>query len=91
MASVTEEIKRRRNEPDQSGEHESSQRKPTAGLAQELSHRGLTQEEQDSGPRSVSHGSSAKLTGKLCRRVMALIRWKVGVDNAVTEHVVWAL
>jgi hypothetical protein len=31
------------------------------------------------------------LTGKLCWHVMALIRWKVGADKAVTERVVWVL
>jgi hypothetical protein len=36
-------------------------------------------------------GSGSDLTGKLCWCVMALIRWKVGADKAVTEHVVWAL
>jgi hypothetical protein len=51
----------------------------------------MTQEERDSGIRSVSHAGQAELTGKLCRHVMALIRWKVGADIAVTEHVVRAL
>jgi hypothetical protein len=41
--------------------------------------------------RERDNRSGPDLTGKLCRRVMALIRWKVGADKAVTEHVVQAL
>jgi hypothetical protein len=59
--------------------------------AQDLSHRVLTPRERDSGTKSVSHGGSAELTGKLCQHMMALIQWKVGADVAVTEHVVRAL
>jgi hypothetical protein len=96
MASVTEEIKKKRNklitELNQTGRTEADQSGVTTNeLAQDLSHRRLTQREQDNGTGSVSHNSSAELTGKLCRHVMALIQWKVGADIAVTEHVVWVL
>jgi hypothetical protein len=40
----------------------------------------------DTGSRDTS-----VLTGKLCRRVMVLIQWKVGTDKAVMEHMVRAL
>jgi hypothetical protein len=56
-----------------------------------MSHREMTQGEWDTGTRSVSSDGSTELTGKLCQRVMVLIRWKVGADIAVTDHVVWAL
>jgi hypothetical protein len=98
MASVTREIKERRNEqekeenePNQKQEDEPNRSASMSELAQEMSHRELTQEEQDSGTRSVTHNSSAELTGKLCQHVMALIRWKVGADKAVMEHMVQAL
>jgi hypothetical protein len=55
------------------------------------SHRVLTHEERDSGTKAPHHRSSAELTGKLCHRVMALIRWRVGADRAVMDHIVWAL
>jgi hypothetical protein len=56
-----------------------------------MNQRVLTHEERDSGTRAVHHGGGAELTGKLCCRVMALICWKVGADEAVTDHVVWML
>jgi hypothetical protein len=46
------------------------------------------------GSQSVGEwdsGSGTDLTGKLCQHVMALIRWRVGADKAVMEHVVQAL
>jgi hypothetical protein len=51
----------------------------------------MTQGKRDSGTRSVSHTGESELMGKLCQRVMALIRWQVGADIAVTEHVVQVL
>jgi hypothetical protein len=77
-------------EPDRGSEAGPTLR-TTGKPAQDPSHRELTQEERDSGTKSVSHIGSAELTGKLCWHVMALIRWKVGADVAVTEHVVRAL
>jgi hypothetical protein len=58
---------------------------------QAVSQRALTHREWDSGTGAVHHRSSAELTGKLCRRVMALICWKVGADGTVTDHMVWVL
>jgi hypothetical protein len=51
------------------------------------SHKG----EQDK--RTVWHLSAPEhvLTGKLCQRMMALIQLRVGADEAVSDHVVWAL
>jgi hypothetical protein len=103
MASVTEEIKKSRltepsgrSEPDEQSKPGKQAERPESILpesadevTQDLSHRRLDQKEH--GTRSVSHTGSADLTGKLCQCVMALIRWKVGADVAVTEHVVWAL
>jgi hypothetical protein len=60
-------------------------------LAQRLSQKGMTREEQNTGIGSVSQTGSADLMGKLCRCVMVLIWWKVGANVAVMEHVVWAL
>jgi hypothetical protein len=51
----------------------------------------MTQKERDNGKGAQGQQSSAEFTGKLCRRVMALICWKVGADKAVDEHVVQAL
>jgi hypothetical protein len=51
----------------------------------------MTQKERDSGKDAQGQQSSAEFTGKLCKQVMALIRWKVGTDKAVDEHVVQAL
>jgi hypothetical protein len=31
------------------------------------------------------------LTGKLCQRVLALIKWKVGVVKDITKVTVWVL
>jgi hypothetical protein len=81
-ASITEEIRK-----DRQRGHEPNQDEPSP----HTSHREMTQREQDSETRSVSHGSSAELTGKLCRCVMVLIWWKVGADVAVTDRVVWVL
>jgi hypothetical protein len=44
--------------------------------------------ERDSG---TAPGERSALTGKLCRRVMALIRWQCGADGAVDERMVRAL
>jgi hypothetical protein len=44
--------------------------------------------ERDSG---TAVDGRAALTGKLCRRVMALIRWQSGVDTAVDDRMVRAL
>jgi hypothetical protein len=55
------------------------------------SHRVLIHEEWDIGTEMPHHRGSAKLTGKLCWQVMALIHWRVGADGAVTNHMVWAL
>jgi hypothetical protein len=98
-ANVTEEIRKKRNspaagnnEPNWMEEYEPDRSNLTLDEpVQDLSHRGMTQGEQDSGTQSVSHGSSAELTGKLCQHVMALIWWKVGADKAAMEHVVQAL
>jgi hypothetical protein len=56
-----------------------------------MSHLGMTSKERNNSKEIREQGSSAHLTGKLCKRVMALIRWKVGADKAVSEHMVWAL
>jgi hypothetical protein len=96
MASVTEEIKRKRTEPaeepNQSRRDKLTQsRVLTAEPVQTSSQEEMTQEEWDIGTRSVNHIGSADLTGKLCQRVMTLIWWKVGADTAVMEHVVQVL
>jgi hypothetical protein len=54
----------------------------------------LTQDdirEQDSGSAPVKPDDRAALTGRLCRHVMALIRWQCGVDGAVDDCMVRAL
>jgi hypothetical protein len=99
-ASITEEIRRKRNEikPTRTsplGEEptwtEAAGDEPVEDEPLDTSQRRMTQEERDSGTRSVSHTGQSELTGKLCWCVMALIWWKVGADIAVTEHVVRAL
>jgi hypothetical protein len=102
MASIMEEIRKDRQrghepnhyEPRDKGTNHSKSMEDEPNqdeLSPHTSHREMTQREWDSETRSVSHGGSAELTGKLCRRVMALIQWKVGADVAVTDRVVWAL
>jgi hypothetical protein len=51
----------------------------------------MTQEERDSGIRSVSHRGSTPLTEQLCWCVMAMIRWQMGADKAVDNRMVQAL
>jgi hypothetical protein len=70
-----------------SGKDQPNQAKPPL----QMSHKEMTQGEWDTGTRSVSYDGNVELTGKLCRCMMALIRWKVGADVAVTDHVVQAL
>jgi hypothetical protein len=57
----------------------------------QLSQREMTGGERDSGTRSVSHGGSTELTGKLCQHMMVLIWLKVGADKVVKECMVRAL
>jgi hypothetical protein len=101
-ASITEEIRRDRQKETELNHNKPNETRPVrlkatgdepAQLESPLpaSHRGMTQEEWDSGTGSKSHEGSAELTGKLCRCMMVLIRWKVGANIAVTEHVVRAL
>jgi hypothetical protein len=102
-ASVTEEIKRRREEAGPTGVKSQPARslqtrpdqfregdEPGIHLNQ-VSQRESSGKKRDSGTSSANHGSSAELTGKLCRRMMALIQWRVGANKAVTEHVVQVL
>jgi hypothetical protein len=59
-----------------------------------MSQRKMTQEtleEQDSGSTNGSHDDCAIMTGKLCQRVMALIKWQCGMDKAVDNRMVWVL
>jgi hypothetical protein len=56
-----------------------------------MSQESVTHQEQDSGTGAVHQTGSAELTGKLCQRVMVLIRWKVGTDKAVMGHMVQVL
>jgi hypothetical protein len=86
-ASITEEIKRKKPSADKP----STDKPSLDGMTSRTSHRTMTQEKWDSGTRSVSHTGQSDLMGKLCRRVMVLIRWKVGANVAVMEHVVRAL
>jgi hypothetical protein len=52
----------------------------------------MTQKEWDNGKEAdLNQEGSATLTGKLYWRVMALIRWQVGANRAVMEHVVQVL
>jgi hypothetical protein len=51
----------------------------------------MTPRERNNGKEIREQGGSAQLTGKLCKRVMALICWRVGTDKAVSEHMVQAL
>jgi hypothetical protein len=55
----------------------------------EVTHRNVR--ERDSGMAPVSHDERATLTGKLCKRVMALIRWQCSTDTAVDDHMVRVL
>jgi hypothetical protein len=40
---------------------------------------------------SVSQDECSALTGKLCKRVLALIRWQCGADTAVDNRMIQAL
>jgi hypothetical protein len=54
----------------------------------------MTQEtltKQDNGSTAESHNDWAALTGKLCQRVMALIRWQCKMDKAVDACMVQVL
>jgi hypothetical protein len=48
-------------------------------------------EEWDTGTSICSNGSGPDLMGRLCRRVLALIKYKVSADVAVSEHMVRVL
>jgi hypothetical protein len=102
MASVMEEIRKSRKVKTKPNQTRSLKNGPACPeltgdepnqdrLVLGTSHRRVTQEEWDSGPRSVSHTGQSELTEKLCQRMMVLIWWKVGADIAVMEHVVWVL
>jgi hypothetical protein len=45
----------------------------------------------DSGTSISDQSSRTALMGKLCKRVLALIKYKVSVDNAVDGHMVQVL
>jgi hypothetical protein len=99
MASVTEEINKERRQTNQNNDGP-DQTEPSIdepdqlGLNEALSQREMTQEdskEWDSGTAPMSHEDQATLTGKLCKRVMALIRWQCGTDTAVDDRMVRAL
>jgi hypothetical protein len=95
MASVTEELKRRRNEPTVTQANELDEPRcfdpqPDEPVS-DLNKSQMTHEKWDSGNQSATHTRNVELTGKLCRHVMALIRWKVGADKAMSKHVVWVL
>jgi hypothetical protein len=54
----------------------------------------MTQEsarERDSGTAPVTQDDRGVLTGKLCKRVMALIKWQCGADTVVDDRMVRAL
>jgi hypothetical protein len=60
---------------------------PTLALGQrKVTH--VDSKERDSG---TAPNERPELTGKLCRRVMALIRWQCGADGAVDACMVRAL
>jgi hypothetical protein len=98
-ANVTERIRERerKGKTEQTGleETEPPQITPTGEplpiWAKDLSQRPVTQKERDSGKDAQKQQGSAEFTGKLCKRVMVLIQWKVDADKAVDEHVVQAL
>jgi hypothetical protein len=46
---------------------------------------------RDSGTAPVSHDECPALTGKLCKRVLALIRWQCSADAVVDARMVQAL
>jgi hypothetical protein len=100
MTSITEAIRQNRQlnqdkpiQVDELGDEESSLNS-SIEANQSIQHHheaDLTHEEWDNGIKIRDHKGSAELTGKLCRRVMALIWWKVGTNKAVTDCMVQAL
>jgi hypothetical protein len=75
------QIQPNRPEPRQTEETGSSQEKMTQN----------DEGKRDNGSASVIPEGRAALTGKLCQRVMALIRWQCGIDGAVDDRMVRTL
>jgi hypothetical protein len=107
MASVTDKIKEERKKKEQGNDNrtnmeetESVRTNTPVGepsqheLGAATSQREMTQEileKWDSGSEIRSHNDRAVMTGKLCRRVMVLIKWQCGMDKAVDAHMVRVL
>jgi hypothetical protein len=50
-----------------------------------------TVKERDSGTAPVTQDDRGVLTGKLCKHVMALIKWQCSADTAVDDRMVRVL
>jgi hypothetical protein len=58
------------------------------------SHRGMTptiDKKRDSGTAPADQNERSALTGKLCKRVLVLIKWQCSADTAVDDRMVQAL
>jgi hypothetical protein len=84
MASVTEEEKNEQNRMNQPGLVHL-----LIGLLQGTNQ--ASNEQQNSRTSNDDQPSRSAMMGKLCKRVLALIKYKVGADGAVDEHMVQAL
>jgi hypothetical protein len=107
MANITEEIKKKREqtnekETDQEETVWSESNRIESNKVdshrfnkdESISQVGMTQgvaREWDSGTAPMTQGDWGVLTGKLCKRVMALIKWRCGADTAVDDCMVRAL
>jgi hypothetical protein len=106
-ASVTEKIKREKEQTDEEGfdrtrpvQTRSDQIRPSAieprqfDEDRQVSQKGMTREpprERDSGTAPMTQSDRGVLTGKLCKRVMVLIKWQCSTDTAVDACMVRAL